>query len=322
MSTLPKISIITPSYNQGGYIEETIVSIIGQGYPHLEYIIMDGGSTDKTVEAIKKYQEHITYWVSEKDKGQSDAINKGLKMATGDVVAWLNSDDIYTDGTLLAIGEAFANNPNKGIIYGDVESFFPDGKTEVWRNHFAPADFFSRVSIHQPGVFWRRKLHEAHGYLDASFYYLMDYDLWARLFFNVESMRMDKTLARFRVHDGAKTGQNPVGLYDDYRRVLSRIARSLPDGGLLSTLQKLDVYHNPEDAVYPAFRQLTEQEHRQLLDEYLNSYIQQEYTRGHIGNTNRLILQSLGMGHQAKKLKTLLKNNLGIGKFKHAPHAK
>ncbi len=298
------------------------MSIIGQGYPNLEYIIMDGGSKDETVEVIKKYQEHITYWVSEKDNGQSDAINKGLKMATGDIVAWLNSDDIYTDGTLLAIGEAFANNPSTGIIYGDVESFFPDGKTEVWKNNFAPADFFSRVSIHQPAVFWRRNLHETHGYLDASFYYLMDYDLWARLFFNVPSMRMEKTLARFRVHDGAKTGQNPIGLYDDYRRVLSRIARALPDGSLLAKLKQLDVYHNPEEAVYPSFRALTPTEEQQLLDEYLHSYIVQEYTRGHIGNTNRLIIQSLGLGHQGSKLKTLLKNNLGIGKLKHTPNAK
>ncbi|CAN5454414.1 hypothetical protein BH09BAC1_BH09BAC1_00830 [soil metagenome] len=322
MSDLPKISIITPSYNQGHYIEETIVSIIGQGYPNLEYIIIDGGSKDGTVDVIKKYEEHITYWVSEKDAGQSDAINKGLKMATGDIVAWLNSDDIYTPGTLKVIGELFASNPETGIAYGDVESFFPDGKTEIWKNDFQAPDFFSRVSIHQPGVFWRRDLHDVYGYLDASFYYLMDYDLWARLFFNVQSKRVNQVLARFRVHDNAKTGNNPIGLYDDYRRVISRIGRSLPDGSLLAKLKHLGVYHNTEEAVYPAFRDLTKAEQEQLLDEYLNSYIQQEYTRGHIGNTNRLIAQSMGLGHQGNKLKTLLKNNLGIGKLKHVPHAK
>lgn len=322
MATLPKISIITPSYNQGHYIEETILSIIGQGYANLEYIIIDGGSTDATVEVIKKYQDQITYWVSEKDKGQSDAINKGLKMATGDVVAWLNSDDIYTPGTLQAVADAFVANPKAGIAYGDVESFFPDGKTELWTNRFDSRDFFSRVSIHQPAVFWRRALHHQFGYLDESFYYLMDYDLWARIFFNSPSVRIEKTLARFRVHDSAKTGNNPIGLYDDYRRVISRIARSLHDDTLMKKLKQLGVYHNTEEAVYPGFSALSQTQEAQLLEEYLHSYIQQEYTRGNMANTNRLILQSLGGGHTASKLMMLLKNNLGIGKLKQANHGK
>lgn len=322
MAALPKISIITPSFNQGYYIEETILSIIGQGYANLEYIIIDGGSTDSTVEVIKKYQSQITYWVSEKDKGQSDAINKGLKMATGDVVAWLNSDDVYAPGTLQAVAEAFIANPSAGIVYGDVESFFPDGRTELWTNNFEPKDFFSRVSIHQPAVFWKRALHETFGYLDESFYYLMDYDLWARIFFNVPSVRIDKTLARFRVHDSAKTGNNPKGLYDDYRRVISRIARSQPNPLLLATLKQLGVYHNAEDAVYASFKQLQPKQESQLLDEYLHSYIQQEYTRGHMGNTNRLVFRSLGFGHKAAKLKIMLKNSLGIAKLKHKPHGR
>jgi glycosyltransferase involved in cell wall biosynthesis len=321
LSAQPKISIITPSFNQGHYIEETILSIIGQGYANLEYIIIDGGSTDDTVAVIKKYEHQITYWVSEKDKGQSDAINKGLKMATGDIVAWLNSDDVYEPGVLQAVADAFAANPKVGIVYGDVESFFPDGRTELWTNNFVPADFFRRVSIHQPAVFWKRSLHETYGYIDESFYYLMDYDFWARIFFNVPSQRINKTLSRFRVHDSAKTGNNPIGLYDDYRRVISRIARSLPDGKLLAQLKQLDVYHNPEDAVYPAYGAWPKEQEGILLQEYLNSYIEQEYTRGHIANTNRLIIQSLGYGYQFGKLKTFIKNTLGIGKIKHAPHA-
>ncbi len=321
MTTLPKISIITPSYNQGHYIEETILSIIGQGYANLEYIIIDGGSTDSTLEVIKKYEDRIDYWVSEKDKGQSDAINKGLKIATGDIVAWLNSDDIYTPGALQAVADAFMANANAGIAYGDVESFFPDGRKEVWTNKFDPADFFGRVSIHQPGVFWKRDLHNTFGYIDESFYYLMDYDFWARIFFNAPSVRIDKTLALFRVHDSAKTGNNPIGLYDDYRRVISRMVRSLPNSGLLDKLKALGVYHNDGDVVYPSFAALTKQQEKQLFEAYINSYIQQEYTRGNIGNTNRLILQSLGAGHIAGKLKTLLKNNLGIAKLKHASHA-
>jgi glycosyltransferase involved in cell wall biosynthesis len=322
LSAQPKISIITPSFNQGHYIEETILSIIGQGYANLEYIIIDGGSTDNTVEVIKKYAPQMAYWVSEKDKGQSDAINKGLKMATGDIVAWLNSDDVYEPGVLQAVADAFMANPKASIVYGDVESFFPDGRTELWTNNFEPADFFRRVSIHQPGVFWKRNLHETYGYIDESFYYLMDYDFWARIFFNVPAQRINKTLSRFRVHDSAKTGKNPIGLYDEYRRVISRMARSLPDGKLLAQLKQLKVYHNPEDTLYPAYAAWPKEQEAKLLREYLNSYIEQEYTRGHIANTNRLIIQSLGEGHVFSKIKTLVKNNLGIGKIKHAPHAR
>lgn len=322
LETLPKISIITPSFNQGQYIEETILSIIGQGYPNLEYIIIDGGSTDDTVGVIKKYEHRISKWVSEKDKGQSDAINKGLKMATGDIVAWLNSDDVYTPGTLHAVASAFNTNPKAGIVYGDVESFFADGRTELWENHFDAKDFFKRVSIHQPAVFWKRQLHDTYGYIDESFYYLMDYDFWARIFFNVPSVRINKTLARFRIHDSAKTGNNPIGLYDDYRRVISRMARSMPNGSVLGKMKKLGIYHNPDETVYPSFKALPNQQQQWLLDEYTNSYIEQEYTRGHIGNTNKLIVQTFGLGHQAKKLKVLLKNNLGIGKLKYASNVR
>lgn len=322
MQALPKISIITPSYNQGQYIDETIVSIIGQGYGNLEYIVIDGGSTDNTLEVLKKHEQHISYWVSEKDKGQSDAINKGLKKATGDIVAWLNSDDIYAPGVLDAVAAAFSANPDVGIIYGNVESFYPDGKRELWVNNFDPADFFSRVSIHQPGVFWRRNLHDTFGYIDESFYYLMDYDFWARIFFNTPSLRVDKVFAHFRVHDSAKTGNNPIGLYDDYRRVISRIVNSLPTNKLKDKFQKLGIYHNNEQVAYPAFSALSSEQETELFRVYLHNYILQEYTRGNIGNTNRLIFHSLNEGRLFGKLVMLLKNNLGVAKIKNARHAR
>src|SRR5688572_2633651 len=113
----PKISIITPSYNQGEYIEKTILSVLEQNYPNLEYIIIDGGSTDNSTEIIRKYADRITYWISEPDKGQSDAINKGLKLATGDIVNWLNSDDYYEPGALFKVAEAF-NNPEVNVFAG------------------------------------------------------------------------------------------------------------------------------------------------------------------------------------------------------------
>lgn len=316
MTELPKISVITPSYNQGQFIEETITSVLGQNYPNLEYIIIDGGSKDESVDIIKKYESQLSYWVSEPDKGQTDAINKGLHKATGEIVAWLNSDDIYEPETLQKIAEAYQANPKAEVFLGDVMSFFPDGRTEVWVNQFEPEDFMNRVSIHQPGVFWKRELHDRYGYLDESFYYLMDYDLWMRLMFNCRLVKLDSVLTRFRVHDEAKTGQNPIGLYDDYRRVISRFANSVADTYMKETMQRLDVYANHEDARYKIERSFTREELNTFLDNYIYNCIVQEYTRGSIGKTNALILKTL-KGHKlSAKLKTFVKNNLGIGYLK------
>ena len=130
----PRITIITPSFNQGLFIEETILSIIDQGYPNLEYIIMDGGSQDETVETIKKYESRISYWVSEKDKGQSDAINKGLHKATGDIINWINSDDQLTPGSLWLIAQHFIDNPDAVMVHGRIE-YFGGTKNYYSRNH-------------------------------------------------------------------------------------------------------------------------------------------------------------------------------------------
>lgn len=322
MEGLPKISIITPSYGQAAYIEDTIRSVIDQGYPDLEYIIIDGGSSDGSVDIIKKYETHLTYWVSEPDNGQTDAINKGLHKASGDIVAWLNSDDVYTAGTLMAIGKAFAADPDVSLLYGDVENFYVDGRTERIANHFEVEDFLSRVSIHQPGVFWRRNLHQQLGYLDESFYYLMDYDLWARFFFNCKFQHIDKVMTRFRVHDEAKTGNNPPGLYMDYRRVLSRFWNSLPDNSFKAKAIELGIYANPENIVYPIEKVPNTDLLNRAFDTYVFNCIVQEYTFGNWASTNALVLKTLGTGSFTGKLKFLVKNNLGIGMLKSKGGAK
>lgn len=316
MDQLPKISIVTPSYNQGEFIEETILSVLDQGYANLEYLVIDGGSTDNSVDVIKKYADRISYWVSEPDKGQSDAINKGLKRASGDIVAWLNSDDIYCAGTLQKVADTFVKDQNAGIVYGDVESFFPDGSTEIWHNKFEAEDFLNRVSIHQPGVFWKRELHETYGYLDPSFYYLMDYDLWARLFFNTPSVDMPEVLTRFRVHDKAKTGQNPAGLYDDYRRVVSRFANSLTNTTMKEEFEAFGLYANEENARYVINAQFTAAQVDKFISNYIYNCIVQEYTRGNWHRTNWLILQTLRLGKVSAKLAIFIKNNLGIALLK------
>src|SRR5512134_129792 len=126
--TSPKISIVTPSFNQGKYLERTIRSVIEQDYPNLEYIIIDGGSTDESVEIIRKYEKHLAYWVSEPDRGQSHAINKGFDRATGEIFGWLNSDDWYVPGALKAVAEAFAANPEAGAVVGAGEMVDEEGK--------------------------------------------------------------------------------------------------------------------------------------------------------------------------------------------------
>ena len=129
-ATLPKISIITPSFNQGPFLEETILSVLQQGYPNLEYIIIDGGSTDESVGIIKRYQDRLHYWVSEKDSGQSEALNKGLRRATGDIIGWLCSDDLYLPGTFEKVVRIFEQHPAAGMLHGR-SILFGKGKKEL-----------------------------------------------------------------------------------------------------------------------------------------------------------------------------------------------
>src|SRR5437763_884238 len=128
--TFPKITVITPSYNQGKFLEETIVSVISQGYPNLEYMLIDGGSTDNSIDIIKKYRTYFSYWISEKDSGQSEAINKGLKKATGEIISWLNSDDLYTAGCLQHVAEHFAKHREAALVHGKT-ILFGDRKKEL-----------------------------------------------------------------------------------------------------------------------------------------------------------------------------------------------
>jgi glycosyltransferase involved in cell wall biosynthesis len=210
MTTLPKISIITPSYNQGHFIEETITSVLDQNYPNLEYIIMDGGSKDDTVEVIKKYQRYITYWVSEKDKGQSDAINKGFRKATGDVINWLNSDDYYEPGTLLHVGEIFSD-PDVMAYCGKSRIFSSDHErpspgTDIYNDNLEKTIGWARID--QPETFFRKMALDESGYLNENLHFVMDKDLWVRFLcqFGIDNIRKDdRMLAHFRLHGESKT---------------------------------------------------------------------------------------------------------------------
>jgi len=220
--SLPKISIVTPSFNQGTFIEATILSVIEQDYPNLEYLIVDGGSTDNTVEIIHKYQDRITWWVSEKDRGQTDAINKGFGRTTGEILAWINSDDTYLPGAFLEAAQYLQENPDVGMVYGDANlvdengnflSKFPARQTDYKR--------LRRGSVHIPqqASFFRAALWNQVGPLDPSFYFAMDYDLWVRLAKITQLIYYPHLWANFRLHGQGKSIASDDRCYPEMLKV-------------------------------------------------------------------------------------------------------
>lgn len=203
-----KITVVTPSYNQAPFLEETIKSVLDQDYPDLEYIIVDGGSTDGSEEIIRKYAGQLAWWVSEKDRGQTDAINKGFARATGDVLAWLNSDDTYLPGALNAAAKVLSAHPEAGLVYGDANYIDEAGRV-IGRFPAAQTDYarLRRGYVHVPqqSAFFRAELWRKVGPLDPSFYFAMDYDLWVRLAREAPVIYTPKLWANFRLHASAKT---------------------------------------------------------------------------------------------------------------------
>jgi glycosyltransferase involved in cell wall biosynthesis len=179
----PKMTVVTPSFNQGQFIEETIRSVLLQGYPNLEYIIIDGGSTDNTVAIIKKYEPWLAYWVSEKDRGQCDAINKGFARATGDIFAWLCSDDVYAPGVLRRIAEKLGSRKASILVGASIITRGPDtleGTLDRRQPSFTDMAYDVKT-FPQPSTFWTPDLWETAGTLREDLYFLMDYDLWLRM---------------------------------------------------------------------------------------------------------------------------------------------
>ncbi len=205
----PRISIVTPSYNQGEFIEKTIRSILLQGYPNLEYIVIDGGSRDRTVEIIRKYEPWIDYWVSEKDQGQSDAINKGFGRASGQILAWLNSDDYYLPQALQRVG-SYQWQEQVGALVGIGHSI--NEKGEILNqieppelNFTAFLDWMSYSNFLQPSCFFTRKVWQECGPLDLELDYCMDLKLWLDISKKYTFAQIDQSLSHVLVHQGSKT---------------------------------------------------------------------------------------------------------------------
>jgi glycosyltransferase involved in cell wall biosynthesis len=209
----PKISLVTPSLNQGRFIEGTIQSILSQNYPNLEYLVMDGGSTDNTLDVLKRYSNQLK-WVSEKDTGQTNAINKGLRMASGEILAYLNADDLLLPGTLLKVAQLFMEHPKVMWVTGQCRIIDEDNHEirrlitaykNLWLHISHPSILLITDYISQPSTFWRANVMSELGYLDESLHYVMDYEYWLRLYSKYPPMFIPEYLAAFKIHRQSKT---------------------------------------------------------------------------------------------------------------------
>jgi len=218
LKKLPKISIITPSYNQANYIERTILSVLSQNYPNVEYIVMDGGSNDGTINILNKYQKRLK-WFSKKDKGQSNALNNGFKIASGEIFAYINSDDYYETGAFKTVSEFFQRNRDAKWVTGNcriVDSMGSEVRNliKVYKKLFLkyiryyPLYYIVQF-IPQPSTFWKREVMQDIGYFDESLNYDMDYDFWLRVWKKYKLSYIDHNLASYRIHDRAKAVLSP-----------------------------------------------------------------------------------------------------------------
>jgi glycosyltransferase involved in cell wall biosynthesis len=224
MTEGPLVSIITPSFNQAHYIEATIQSVLMQDYPRVEYIIVDGGSTDGTVDIIRKYEQKLTGWVSEKDQGQTDAINKGFGRATGEILAWINSDDTYSHSRVVTEAVNFLlANPDVAMVYADC-NFIDEQGNVIGKFASRQTDYQKLrrgyVHIPQQTMFFRAKYWKELGPLDPSFYFAMDYDLWVRIAKHAPIQYLPgQTWANFRIHTSSKTHVNDERGWQEMLRI-------------------------------------------------------------------------------------------------------
>ena len=205
----PSISIVTPSQNQGCFLGETIESVLAQGYPALDYFVQDGGSTDQTLEILETYRGRVPF-VSEPDRGQADAINRALQRASGEILGYLNSDDLLLPGALRAVGETFAANPNLVMVFGQARFIDAAGRPlgRCLTNAWEPSRLGDCCYVAQPAAFWRRSVATEMGWFDETLHHSMDYDYWLRIADRYPSSAvryLERDLAAARWHDASKT---------------------------------------------------------------------------------------------------------------------
>lgn len=237
----PKISIVTPSYNSGDFLEETILSILNQKYQNLEYIIIDGGSTDNTLDIIRKYENRITYWVSEPDKGQADAINKGFLRCTGEIFNWINADDYLAENALEEIAKAW--NSDYDIIACDVINFLGKENFYFKQSKINYSDMLlSEANFHQPGFWCNLQSLKKHLPFITHFHYCFDVELFIRFTKDNPKIKfIEKPLIYFRLHDESKTYGNPRKMQDEFNMIRSLLLTKFKETKL--TLKFHDSIH-------------------------------------------------------------------------------
>lgn len=225
-SNKPLFSIVIPSFNQGKFIEQAITSVLGQGYPNIELIVIDGGSNDQTLDILKKYDESINYYVSEPDNGQAHAINKGFRLAKGEILAWLNSDDMYLPCTFLKVARLFRVSREPKLLYGGC-LHFQEGKTSAYG--YLPLDFDAdkltyNDYIVQPSTFWSRALWETVGELNETYNYVLDWDWFIRASKICQFIPVQDYLSIYRIHENHKTGTGGIKRIEELLKIIESYA--------------------------------------------------------------------------------------------------
>lgn len=218
----PLVSVVTPSFNQAHYLEVALMSVLEQDYDNIEYIVIDGGSTDGSIEIIEQYKDRLAYWVSESDTGQAEAINKGMRRATGDIIGWVNSDDALLHGAISQAVEKLESDADLGMVYGD--GLMVDSDLMLLDRHYyeqlTVLDLLCFEVILQPTVFMRRSALEQVGYLNEDYHLILDHELWVRLASRYSLSHVSKFWAIERTHESAKTIQQAAGFVEEARRLI------------------------------------------------------------------------------------------------------
>ncbi len=239
----PKISIVTPSYNQAEFLESTILSVLNQSYPNLEYIIIDGGSTDGSLEIIKKYEKYLAYWISESDRGQADALARGFARCTGAIMAWQNSDDAYLPGAFRTIIDVFRENGNVEAFFGNV-AFIDERGQQIGELRFVPTEYlgilFEGMVIHNQAAFFSRSAFEKAGGIKQDYRYAFDYNFFLCLARIARLRFVHKTLGLYRVHEGSRThSRRNITCKDEVGAIKAQHLCSLGLGKIPSPLLEL-----------------------------------------------------------------------------------
>ena len=269
---VPKISIVTPVFNGAKYIEDTILSVIQQGYPNLEYIIIDGGSTDGTMDIIKKYEKHLSYWVSEPDTGLYHAVQKGFEKSTGDIMAWINADDMYHKGAFSIVAELFTQYPQIEWMMGLPSTFDELGRTIMVDGYrqWCKAQYHTGKYewIQQESVFWKRCLWEKAGStMDTSLKLAGDFELWMRFFRHTELYTLQVLLGGFRVRSANQLSLENMDAYKvEVKMVLERELKTLP----LDYIEKIN-------AILAFYRELNSKKNKIIK----SIYFRKNYKRIH-----------------------------------------